>query len=277
MLQGLREKNYYEILSVPCNASVHEIQRAYKVSKETFQGYSLATYSLFSDKETKEVFGLISEAFYTLSDPKLRQAYDTKISKNGTYPTPKVPAMPVNNTKTVNDAKVANGFQATSSSYPPASSETRPQFKASPFNGAINRSPRTFFPPQKDKTPRTNEIKHISLQAHAARTEAATIENKNRLVKQKEKLQNLIQPGRKFDGVALKSAREACGYSLTSMAEETKIRYTYLDCLEKEDFRSLPSRIYVRGFIALICETLGLSVQSACKDYMTIYDTQTSP
>ncbi len=298
MLSGLQEKNYYELLSVPCNASMKEIQRAYEISKETFQGHSLATYSLFNDKETHEVFSLISEAFYTLSDPKLRQAYDAKMSQNSIADNPDENHIPpangyhsvspasekhhVNGSRT--NGSRTDAFHANASrsvAIANASRSIAPDVPSTFSQAESIPSPRVFFAEPKKKPtkniahkPSTIDSGSISLRYHAARSEADNLRSKSHLIKQKEQLGNLLEPGQTFNGETLKRAREACGYSLAGMAEETKIRYTYLDCLEKEDFRALPSRIYVRGFLALICDTVGLDPKHVCKDYMKIYDQQ---
>ncbi len=248
MIKVLKGKNYYELLGVPSNANMHEIQKAYKVSKETFQDNSLATYSLFAPEETRQIFELISEAFHTLSDPKLRQVYDFKL---------------FNNNKPTNSQKAASPAHPRQSKYHLSNTAKH--------NGHL---PGELSP--KRVSPASHPTGNISLQDHAARIAAQNHADKSQNIKKIVNLKKLVAPGKKFDGATLRCAREACGYSLASLAEETKIRYTYLDCLEKEDFRTLPSRIYVRGFISLICETLNLPSQQICQDYMDIYDKHAS-
>lgn len=50
-------------------------------------------------------------------------------------------------------------------------------------------------------------------------------------------------------GQLLKKTREEKGLTLESVEESTKIRLRYLEALEKDDYRALPSAIAARGFI----------------------------
>ncbi|MBC7330585.1 J domain-containing protein [bacterium] len=65
------EKDYYEILGVPKNASLNEIKKAYRRLAK------LNHPDLFpGDREKEEKFRLIKEAYEVLSDDKKREAYD---------------------------------------------------------------------------------------------------------------------------------------------------------------------------------------------------------
>jgi len=75
-MKGIKDQTYYEILEVSRTATSKEIQRAYEHAKETFHADSLAVYSLFSEKEVKELQEAIEEAYRTLADEGLRRSYD---------------------------------------------------------------------------------------------------------------------------------------------------------------------------------------------------------
>lgn len=75
-MKGIRDQTYYEILEVSTTATIKEIQRAYEHAKETFHADSLAVYSLFSEKEMKEIQEAIDEAYRVLMDEALRKSYD---------------------------------------------------------------------------------------------------------------------------------------------------------------------------------------------------------
>ena len=75
--------DYYEILNLPHNASQEEIRKSYEICKTTFQGDSLATYSLFSGEENEEIFALVSRAYETLRNPQLRGEYDVILAQKG--------------------------------------------------------------------------------------------------------------------------------------------------------------------------------------------------
>ncbi len=70
------EKNYYEVLEIPTNASDAEIQKAYMRAKNAYGQESLALYSLVSEDECSKQLSKIEEAHHVLSDPTRRVKYD---------------------------------------------------------------------------------------------------------------------------------------------------------------------------------------------------------
>jgi DnaJ-class molecular chaperone len=75
-MRGIEDQTYYEILEISPTATSKEIQRAYEHAKETFHADSLAIYSLFSEKEVKEIQETIEEAYRILMDEALRRNYN---------------------------------------------------------------------------------------------------------------------------------------------------------------------------------------------------------
>jgi len=87
-IKGIKDQTYYEVLEVSHTATTKEIQRAYEHAKETFDVDSLAIYSLFSEKEVKEIREAIEEAYRILMDEALRRSYDQSHSQTvGGLPT----------------------------------------------------------------------------------------------------------------------------------------------------------------------------------------------
>jgi curved DNA-binding protein CbpA len=72
-----KNRNYYEILEVPEDASPEEIHRGYIRAKNAYSTDSLALYSLMSPEECNEVLNLIEEAYGILSEPNKRRQYDS--------------------------------------------------------------------------------------------------------------------------------------------------------------------------------------------------------
>lgn len=70
------DKNYYEILEVPMDASPEEIQQGYHRAKNAYSQDSLALYSLMSKDECDSIANLIDEAYAIISDQKKRRQYD---------------------------------------------------------------------------------------------------------------------------------------------------------------------------------------------------------
>lgn len=79
-MKPLAEQTFYEILEVPNDAPVEEIERAFDRAMKFYGPDSLATYTLADGGESGRMLELIEEAYLTLSDPKLRRAYDDERS-----------------------------------------------------------------------------------------------------------------------------------------------------------------------------------------------------
>jgi cytoskeletal protein RodZ len=59
-------------------------------------------------------------------------------------------------------------------------------------------------------------------------------------------------------GKELKSKREQLGYSLSDVAEHTRIRKIYLESMEQGHLEALPGQAYVTGFVRVYARHLGL-------------------
>ncbi|HUL29820.1 MAG TPA: helix-turn-helix domain-containing protein [Thermodesulfobacteriota bacterium] len=91
-MKSLKDQTYYEILEISRTATGKEIQRAYEHAKETFHADSLAVYSLFSEKEVKELQEAVEEAYRTLTDETSRKSYDQSLFQViGGAPTEELP------------------------------------------------------------------------------------------------------------------------------------------------------------------------------------------
>ena len=77
-------------------------------------------------------------------------------------------------------------------------------------------------------------------------------------------------------GEFLKKGRAEAGVSLEDLAQRTRIRIENLQSLEREDLDALPTDIYVRGFVKLVCRELGLAPEDGLVRYETIRQ-QTGP
>lgn len=72
----MAEQNYYELLEVSPHATRKEIQDAFELAKVTYGPDSVATYTLFTLAESKELLKKIEEAYYVLIDDENRREYD---------------------------------------------------------------------------------------------------------------------------------------------------------------------------------------------------------
>lgn len=80
-MKDIKDQTYYEILEVSPTVTAKEIQRAYEHAKETFHADSMAVYSLFSEKEVKEIEEAVEEAYRVLMDESSRRSYDQAHSR----------------------------------------------------------------------------------------------------------------------------------------------------------------------------------------------------
>lgn len=71
--------NYYEILELNTNSAQHEITMAYERARATYSGENPAIYTIFSEKEARELLSLIEEAYAILGNKTLRNIYDQRL------------------------------------------------------------------------------------------------------------------------------------------------------------------------------------------------------
>ncbi|MBT4792962.1 MAG: hypothetical protein HON90_15405 [Halobacteriovoraceae bacterium] len=64
-------------------------------------------------------------------------------------------------------------------------------------------------------------------------------------------------------GTILKNQRKKKKISLDEIAESTKININILKALEADDFKNLPNKTYIRGFVINYAKTIGLDVNEA--------------
>ena len=76
------------------------------------------------------------------------------------------------------------------------------------------------------------------------------------------------------DGLLLRHLREEKGMSIDEMSEITKINILYLRAVEENDWRSLPSPVFVQGFVRQMAKTLGLNDHKIVKSYMVFLRSQ---
>ena len=85
-MKRFEEFNYYEVLEIPCNASTFQIREAYRDALSIYGEESLATYSLFTSEERRNILGKVEMAFNTLIDKKAREEYDKSLLSSGLVP-----------------------------------------------------------------------------------------------------------------------------------------------------------------------------------------------
>lgn len=75
-MKALHDQSHYEVLEVRRGASAEEIDRAYQIARAAYDSNSLATYSVFGERESLVIRDRIDEAYRVLSDASARETYD---------------------------------------------------------------------------------------------------------------------------------------------------------------------------------------------------------
>jgi len=75
-MKPLSELDHYEVLEIARDASPEEVERAYHVARSAYAEGSLATYSVFGERDTEALRHRIELAWRTLSNLDLRSSYD---------------------------------------------------------------------------------------------------------------------------------------------------------------------------------------------------------
>lgn len=83
MVRTLHEQDHYEVLEVARGAAPEEIERAYRVARDTYDPDSLALYSVFGARDAQLIRERIEEAYRVLSDWHARRAYDVTVLVKG--------------------------------------------------------------------------------------------------------------------------------------------------------------------------------------------------
>jgi cytoskeleton protein RodZ len=68
-------------------------------------------------------------------------------------------------------------------------------------------------------------------------------------------------------GEKLRQAREEKGFTLSEVAEQTRISSLYLESIENDDYRILPGGIFNKGFVKSYAKHVGINEQEALMDY----------
>jgi flagellar biosynthesis protein FlhG len=79
-VKSFSEQDHYETLEVQPNATLEEIERAYRMAQATYVDDSLAGYSVFAEGDTEAIRERVELAYRTLIDAAARKAYDAKLA-----------------------------------------------------------------------------------------------------------------------------------------------------------------------------------------------------
>jgi curved DNA-binding protein CbpA len=78
-------------------------------------------------------------------------------------------------------------------------------------------------------------------------------------------------------GSVLKMMREQRGLTARNVADVTKLNGRYVEGIEEENFKRLPARPYLRGFLVLYAKAIGYEPDRIVNDYLKRYDAVMAP
>jgi len=73
-------------------------------------------------------------------------------------------------------------------------------------------------------------------------------------------------------GSVLKMMREQRGLTTRNVADITKLSGRYIEGIEEENYKKLPARPYIRGFLVLYAKAIGYEPDRIVNDYLRRYD-----
>ena len=75
-----------------------------------------------------------------------------------------------------------------------------------------------------------------------------------------------------YGGKTLKQIRERMGVELQIISRETKISVKVLEWIEEEAFEKLPTLVYLKGFLKVYAQSLGLNPQKVVEEYLHLFE-----
>ncbi len=75
-----------------------------------------------------------------------------------------------------------------------------------------------------------------------------------------------------YRGKTLKQIRERMGVELQIISKETKISVKVLEWIEEEAFEKLPTLVYLKGFLKVYAQSLGLNPQKVVEEYLHLFE-----
>jgi flagellar biosynthesis protein FlhG len=243
-MKPLSELDHYEVLEISRDASFEEIERAYRVARSAYAEGSLATYSVFGERDVEALRHRIEIAWRTLGDPAARCEYDELIVRG-------------------------DGAQRVPEQEFHSEPEAEPDLGPDPL---LERMVQDSL----------DEPPGVPQQASASRPSAApekTAASRAVPVRSGPAIVHARPPldpedvGGEYDGERLRRARQKRGLEIDDIAAVTKINPMYLRFIEADALDQLPAEVYVRGFVKAFALCVGLDPVAAVASYMTRFET----
>ena len=249
------DRNYYEILEVPANATFEQIHQGYQAAKNAYANESLAFYSLMTKDNCQNMMELVEQAYLVLSDPIKRKEYDQQRGLNITPPP---------GPESSYDKIYANSTPV---------STPNPEASAAPFDS----TPRETITDMMAQRKVAEQQENIMATVTPSTVSTSRETDITKLVAQKRfSLQYNVDPNfeqeieqtTEFTGELLRRIREYKNVDLVRLSEMTKISKTYLRNIENETWENLPAPVYVRGFVFQMAKCLKLDPNMVANSYV---------
>lgn len=273
-MKPLAEQTLYEILEVPDDAPLGEIQRAYDRVRSLYGPGSLATYTLMAPEEQALLGQRIEEARSVLLDPVARAGYDARLASGTPIPRPGR----TSDSRPTVTATVPPGFQLSPETPPPAPPAAAPA-------AAVALPPEAPVPPAAPPAPAARAAEEVAAPAapatpvvvpaappvpatppFAAVAAAAPEPPPPPPARTPDKA--IFPEGTRWTGEMLRRAREGRGLTVVALAERTKITRHHIDNVEQDRFDKLPAPVYLRGIVLSLARELRLDGQKVARSYL---------
>ena len=218
-LDTKRQISYYDTLEISPESTRIQIREAYIRLKNTYSKSNQALYSLFTPEETQLSLDTLEEAYKVLYDEQLRRDYDEGLS--GGAPRQKV--------------QYQDPFLRTFRTEGNLPSKTERGSLDSDIWG------------EQELIPVKGETAKKMRFSGAALCEGT-----------QESISKIVSETETFDGAFLKKLRESQDVSLHELQERTKVSLQYIIAMENNDFQTLPSVVYVKGFLKILLQYMGV-------------------
>ena len=271
-MKPLAEQTLYEILEVPDDAPLGEIQRAYDRARSLYGPGSLATYTLMAPEEQVLLGQRIEEARHVLFDPVARAGYDARLASG----TPVPRAGRTSDSRPTVTATVPPGFQLSPEAPPGAPAgvaaappaETPPAAFPAPDAPVVPPAAAEEAPAPAASTPPVVVPAAAPVPATPpfAAVAAAAAEAPPPAARTPEKA--IFPEGTRWTGEMLRRAREGRGLTVVALAERTKITRHHIDNVEQDRFDKLPAPVYLRGIVLSLARELRLDGQLVARSYL---------
>jgi curved DNA-binding protein CbpA len=237
-----RQLNFYEILEVPTDASRLQIREAYIRLKAAYSANSQVLYSLVSEEDARKTLELLDEAYRVLDDDLLRRDYDEKVLGKvaSTRPDEQIDQRREPATDQNNGVSMDEKF--TERRHNSAVLENQPSSMIEDLWAGERSEPK--------------EGSHLSLAGQSAREKRFSLNAFDDSVK--SEVHDFIAQASQVDGSFFRELRNLMNTTQEDIQDKTKISLQYIKAIEDDDFKTLPSVVYVKGFLKCYLQYLGL-------------------